>query len=74
MRRRAFSAPMARVWLSDERLAGTATGALVAGDRVEIVVPFPAVLPASGELLAAMRIESAPLRTEHVVTTRVKVA
>ena len=60
----------ARAWISDDSktLSETATDMLSAGDHISLAVAIPANLPIEGAGLAAIRIESAPLQTEHVLT------
>ena len=56
----------ARAWLSTEAgtLAETASPRLKAGDHVTLEVTLPSAVPPQ---YAYLRIESAPLATEHVV-------
>lgn len=58
-----------RAWISDEfkTLSETASDALAVGDAITLAVAIPDNLPAEGTGLAAIRIESAPLQTEHVL-------
>jgi len=60
----------ARAWISDDSqtLSEAATDELTAGDIISLAVTIPSNLLSDGTGVAAMRIESAPLQTEHVLT------
>ncbi len=60
-----------RAWLSTEAgtLAETASPQLTAGEHVTLEVKLPGT---ESPETAYMRIESAPLKTEHVVALRLK--
>ena len=64
----------ARAWLSDEdgTLSETATEALVSSAQPAIAVRIPDNLRADQEYVAVIRIESAPLRTEHVLSKKLR--
>jgi hypothetical protein len=58
-----------RAWLSDENstLSESASGPHKTGDRISISVPIPFDVDPGITINAFARIESAPLKTEHVV-------
>lgn len=66
----------ARAWLSDEdgTLSETATKALVSGAEPAIAVRIPENLSSSHDYLAVIRIESAPLQTEHVLSKKLRLS
>lgn len=66
----------ARAWLSDEdgTLSETATEALVSGAQPAIAVRLPEHMQAHHDYLAVIRIESAPLQTEHVLSKKLRLS
>ena len=59
-----------RAWLSNEvgTLSETAIGPVEAGSKVLIGIPIPDKIEAQDRHTVYIRIESAPLQTEHVVS------